>query len=186
MKPAFCSYVGFMSFFWRCKGADMYMPICRIYLSNPFLLGFIQADTHKAAFIRLLCFPLILAVYLMRNIPQIVPFVVRFSSIDVVDFIYRPFSSHVKPCKTMRPMAFAQQFYIYVPLDMECAGYFADLHGITRFKNPREYPRFRIVMQQLFESFLSQRRIAFAHYRSFETLLGSDARGLQPLGVALA
>jgi hypothetical protein len=174
-----------MRFSWRYKTAKINSLIFHGNSCSPLSVNW--ANAKKSRGIVFLRFSAILAVNLCWCIAQITKSVVASIAVKMINIFFRPFSSHVKPCKAMEKIRFAVNNHIpifpgrvIIPRHLSGAPSSAPGIGFAR-KNPR----FWIVVQELLKPLLGKRRIAFAHLSFLvNDNLGSDATGFPPCSVA--
>lgn len=132
------------------------------YLRHPFLSRF--ADSCKTMLVFGIEFSLVARITQRRYVSKIRNSVVRSNAVDMVNLLIRPTTINVEPRKPMRWMALPVDSDANVSLVADCL---CNCSGKPLARppaiQPSEQPGFWVVVEQLFELLLRQRRIKISH-----------------------
>jgi hypothetical protein len=155
MKLTFGSNISFLSFYGAIKTASPNYFSINPDGCKPFFMGFTPMDTHKPRFIIFSRLSGIAAIYSCRDIPKVIDPVIGSDPVNMVNVIKREITIHVKPCKPMHLVEFIVDTARKIATFAYRANSIANLPIISRATDKAgKNPSVRIVMEQLFQSFL--------------------------------
>ena len=126
-----------------------------VYRSQPFLFAVVETHAFIARFVIFLS-ATISVILRRRSVAQIFPSVVRLVFISVIDFVFRPFASHVQPRKAMGHILMAVDSDFDSAFFLFGTGGFACGISLGQCDYPSKNSGQRIVVQNRFEIFLRQ------------------------------
>lgn len=154
MKQALGTKVSLMSLLLSIEGAKVIRDAVQTYVCAVFALFEACAKTLAA---------LVLKVDLLGNIAEVGKPVVQFVPVKVVDVVRGDDARHIKPRKSVGKMQSVIDAHCEVSIP--CLGPYDAGDGLvlTGSDLPLKHPGNRVVVKNLFESFVGETRIAFAH-----------------------
>lgn len=182
MELALCSKIDLMGFVRRIKKSKAYCFPVHLYARRPLAVGVVPTDTEKTAGrIAYLCFPDIVVVLRPSGFAQIIKAVVRWISVDMINFLCGEVPIHIQPRKAMCPVGFAIDVNGNVAEPIGSSGYSANACSIAFDTNkPSEQTSFWVVLEKFVKSFLCDNRAS--HDAAFRKVVRSPLARLTPLG----
>ena len=162
MVQAFSLNIGLMRFFRRIKPTYKFLNAVCANTRSPSFAAFKFRYTQKtASFVAFMSTFLILNVFCRRNISKITKRIVARVSVNVINITNRPFTCHVKPCQSARPISYIVDadnriaFRLHIPRN--CArNYFS-----ACFNAPSKNTSFGVVKQKFKQFFVA--KLVFFH-----------------------
>ena len=149
MKSDGSLYIGGMRLFWGWIASQIDNLFVKSYLSSVWLLlkPMFEADTFEASFVGVFAVRPILPV---GRGAQVVPSIIGFLPIFVIDLFQRPLTRHVEPCETVSGVGFSENLNVNISLSVKPSGDLSwSYFGAPG--TPPKYPRIRIVMDKFAE-----------------------------------
>ncbi len=132
--------------FFRCGVIAQPMRFAAMrYTSAPFIL--VKYDAHKAGFISFVWFTDILRIAFRTNYSQIFKTIIRFIAVYMVNNVFWPFASYIKPYKSVRFINAPLDSYGNISFLVGAPCSVANLDGFARSNSPRKKPRIGVVSQ---------------------------------------
>lgn len=111
-----CYFISFACFFRRIVGTEpklfLYSSGCKIDRCYEFFSSVIKTNAFITRYV--VCLNFFVTLVLRRSgSTQIIPFIIGFVSIFVVNFVFRPFAFYVEPCEAVSHIFVAVYSYFY-------------------------------------------------------------------------
>ena len=140
------------------KASKIFSFPFRSYISRPFSSIFSKVDASLTARI-VYGFRHIPAIIFLRDASEIINSIVKPIMVYMVDFILRPFSMHIEPRQTCSSIMAGIDPDKSVSIDATYASSFFSGIFSSASKFPSKYAGIRVIVQNFFQSFLSEHKI---------------------------
>lgn len=148
-------YVGFRRLFNGAKKAKIVVNAICLYMCLPFFSNCVPRNTFASRFV---CFENGKVFHVLRVscFPQITPSVIRWVTVDVVNFIIRPFSGHHGPSNAVSLVTLMPYGNNYAPAWVDTPSHFPNHGFLTGSHFPVKFSCFWVIRKYLMEFFWRQ------------------------------
>jgi len=146
---AFCSFtVSCIGFFGRIKKPKIISDSLVLYAREKFLRSRREAHSFVACFVVFLRTSISMVLRRSR-LTQVIPSVVRLIFVNMVNFVFGPFSCHPKPDDAVHHVFLSPNSYFYASAGLLKTGYFSYGSSYRKFNFPAQFSSVSVIAKKL-------------------------------------